>query len=652
MLRMSGRRVWAWIAAGLVVAGALPASADARRTIYRGQIQCSDRGDARPLVGAEVRLYTQGADPFPIHHLDDTAYTNRAGRFRLQAIAQEGPHFITVALRDRQNVRLKTWLGINDWAVSRPVPRNDRAARDVGAWLLEVPDRSHPCAIWQVARDEYAEYRQLMGAPPPSGGGLLVQNDAIGAGVPWTAHVEIYWAENHPISAFPWTGTTVRHEFGHVVRHGHDGDSTHFFGDIIEHGYARHHDYCSPTGLGFAFNEGWAHYWAGTITADPCPGVAENDYTVEGHVARALADLERRCFGGDRRRMVEVLERNRGRIHSFEEFRARAGCASGPLTVVDAVNASVPAIVPPEQEAQGTRRDARLVDAQLAGLRAELRQATRRLRTPPACRPGACRAALRRVLAPFELRMKAEQLRLVRRTLAQIDTAREQQALRGRDLRSLASWLEQREEELGRGVARIAVRRLGQALRASRRLVRIDGSRQARRLRASLLRRRAAARRLQRGQAAGTTALDLALPAEGRIRRVPARSFGPLPRPPRPIAVPAPAPPPAPPAPEQPAPQPPAPVKAQLSLTCPAQGPQGTKTVSGRLTPTRPGKVRLEFGHGQHPQPLSREATLDANGEFKVDFDFAIGGTWTVVARWAGDSATLAAQASCEVHVT
>ena len=71
---------------------------------------------------------------------------------------------------------------------------------------------------------------------------------------------------------------------------------------------------------GFAFNEGWAENWAGTLST--CAGDPTN-FNYEGNVATALNGLEQ-CVG--RKTMVQVLQQNPagvvGGIHSYSEFRA------------------------------------------------------------------------------------------------------------------------------------------------------------------------------------------------------------------------------------------------------------------------------------------------------------------------------------------
>jgi len=54
---------------------------------------------------------------------------------------------------------------------------------------------------------------------------------------------------------------TIYHEFGHSIRHVADGDRAHWDGDVGAYAYGRVHDDNMLLDAGFAFNEGWAHYW-------------------------------------------------------------------------------------------------------------------------------------------------------------------------------------------------------------------------------------------------------------------------------------------------------------------------------------------------------------------------------------------------------
>ena len=58
------------------------------------------------------------------------------------------------------------------------------------------------------------------------------------------------------------------------MRHGLDGDFGHFLGDAATYNYAQSHNACDHTNLGFAFNEGWAEFWAGRSGAPTAAGPA------------------------------------------------------------------------------------------------------------------------------------------------------------------------------------------------------------------------------------------------------------------------------------------------------------------------------------------------------------------------------------------
>ena len=59
------------------------------------------------------------------------------------------------------------------------------------------------------------------------------------------------------------TTKTAQHEVAHTVRHSYDGNIGHFLVDVGRYNYAQHHHCGKQTNCGFAFNEGWAEFWAG-----------------------------------------------------------------------------------------------------------------------------------------------------------------------------------------------------------------------------------------------------------------------------------------------------------------------------------------------------------------------------------------------------
>lgn len=112
--------------------------------------------------------------------------------------------------------------------------------------------------------------------------------------------------------------TTAKHELAHTVRHRYDGSLAHFLFDAGRFVYPRNH-YCDKnTNAGFAFNEGWAQFWAGSCGSNSATG----SMNVEGNVASALRKLKNDC-GTSNYRMWEVLRKNPGKIHSFAEYSQR-----------------------------------------------------------------------------------------------------------------------------------------------------------------------------------------------------------------------------------------------------------------------------------------------------------------------------------------
>ncbi len=100
-----------------------------------------------------MQLWRRGSPDFlPVEWvggLDDQGYTNPDGTFSLTSTDPEDNHFMRMALREANGVRLKDWFGINDWGTDFGGGRNDVPVRDVGAWLFSAPDTSHQCAVWR-----------------------------------------------------------------------------------------------------------------------------------------------------------------------------------------------------------------------------------------------------------------------------------------------------------------------------------------------------------------------------------------------------------------------------------------------------------------------------------------------------------------------
>jgi len=124
------------------------------------------------------------------------------------------------------------------------------------------------------------------------------------------------------------TTRLARHELAHIVRHRCDGSSAHFGWDAIRFWYMRSHSCYTKSNNGYAFNEGWAEYWAGSCFTGTY-GSSLTDYRYEGNVAKALKRLKTICSSSDKR-FTYILRKYPGKIHSFASFnnyhRMNYGC--------------------------------------------------------------------------------------------------------------------------------------------------------------------------------------------------------------------------------------------------------------------------------------------------------------------------------------
>ena len=645
MSRYPAAAIVALIVAASVALLATPAQA--ARTVYQGQWLCDDRGAVMPLGGIELQLWRRGSPDFlPVEWvggIDDRGFANPDGTFSLTATDPEDNHFVRMALRDAAGVRLKDFWGINDWSVDSGGARNDVGVRNLGGLLFTTPGQSHKCAIWRGLHLAHRDFRDLMGTNPPSGG-LLIQADAPGEG-PFTPHTEIWWTPGYPIGyAGPGDDTITRHEFGHVIRHGYDGDVGHFLGDVITHNYLRTHQPCSKNGFGVAFNEGWAEYWGHDYAPAPaCPGLAADDYEVEGNVAAALADLEARCFGGSRAAMVNILRSNPGVIHSFSDFRSRVACPA-PLLL-----APLPPLQPttitltPAQRADLARAQVRGIESQLRDLRADLGAAVRRSKLPVQCAKAPCNAALRRALLPSTLRTEIALAELARSTVTNRDTAAEQSALDKLSPAQLVALQKGAERGNRARAARVSADGIQAALAAGRGIFARDKSATTRRLRAQLATRLASFRKAQNG-ATGASGLILDQAIADRIRKVSPRPF-PNPEPPplpwTPIPIPA--------------PPTPSPTKqaSTLTLTCPANGKAGVYATGGTLSPALANVTVTLHITGPNAPAVTQTATTNMAGVYSTGVAMQTQGPWTIFASWPGDANTLPDDSpSCQTQIS
>lgn len=120
------------------------------------------------------------------------------------------------------------------------------------------------------------------------------------------------------------TFSTAKHELGHTVRHTLDGSLAHFLFDVARFNYLRHHTCSTKSNPGYAFNEGFAEFWANDCLSSSYGG-SPLDYSIEGNVANALRSLKQTCGLTDGQ-IIKVLKDNPKKIHSFNDFKKASSC--------------------------------------------------------------------------------------------------------------------------------------------------------------------------------------------------------------------------------------------------------------------------------------------------------------------------------------
>jgi len=627
--------------ASCVVLGAiLSPAASAQRTVYKGQFQCDDRGVVTGLPQMNVELWKRGESWLPVEWVGSRVaqdFTDSSGNFRMTTPESEDNYFVRMALRDPKGIHLRDFWGINDWSVDSEQKRNNVGTRDYGGLLFSTPGQSHKCAIWAGVRSAYEDYRGQVSDTGFPWGGVEIQADAITAGVPFTPGTSILWPGGFPIGYGGGGDESItRHEFGHVIRHGFDGDFGHFLGDVITHNYLQNHESCNHTGPGFAFNEGWAEFWAADFGPAPDCG-RPGDMETEGNVAAALTELMANCAGNQRRVMVEVLQRNPGTIHSFAEFRDRLGCPIPRLTPVFVVSAKTepaPPPILPTLRAAAASAEVGAISRRIKGLQKTLIVAIDKADDPPRCLKDPCKKALKTLTKPPAIEFEIKLAKIQLNAAAQYDTASEQsQSVDGGIAKLLETQDKQQTRDRKKSI-RAAFTGIKEALKAAAPVFKEDASKSTSKLRRALSK---AAARYRKAAKLGSEALPPSL-------RLQPQAYGP------PDAVPR-----IPTPPDTPVPGPPLFERTATSLafgSCPANvaSPKPIE-VAGSLAPAQAGsEVTVSFSFPAAP-PVVVVAKTDAAGNWSATHTPGAGqiGSWTVDASFAGDLKRAPSSATCQV---
>jgi len=316
--------------AGLLVIAPPPATAGT--TDFRIQVYCNDSNGAFPLPGVRVELWRRRLDQLPKFVTDTLVHVAHAsddGRVGIRVRGDDDDFYFRIVLADNKGVRAEDHAYPWAWFADTDTNQNDVPVQDYGTIGLGDGTGHPPCTAYEGVRRAYQDYIAQTGEKPPFD--VTVQLDSPGRSVPGATMNEIKWPENwresDPADAAAFTA--AHHEFAHAIRDWYDGDSDHRDDDAERYGYGQSHNTCTRSNEGFAFQEGWAEFWA-KQGASQCPGAALTDFSIEGHVNLGLTAIEHLCM--TRAQMVDVLKRNWGGIHSFAEFARAANCENRAIT--------------------------------------------------------------------------------------------------------------------------------------------------------------------------------------------------------------------------------------------------------------------------------------------------------------------------------
>ena len=394
-----------------------------------------------PVVGARVEFYHSVAgwtDLFDSTQPAPAVHTDANGAFQSATIhARDATNYYARLILNDDNspqgsVHLENWWTGSSKSYQSPFADSSRGSASFDILISGSSGNPPLCAIWQGAHNAYQEYVSSVGALPPSREYDITVEDTPTM-TPWTNLDTTHWSRNH-VTGFESDEYDVSfHEFAHSVRHSLDGDKTHFTNDVTAYVYARFHAPCDGTNAAFAFNEGWAEFWAQDWYPAPCkrPGADEWRYTSdpeqhEGNVAYWL-DILSHCRGVGRKGMVDVLERHPGAIHSFEEFygyfakrfpAARPRLSYTNAAFVPGCGTDIPTAAPAVAEVRPAavvttsrifRAQAQAQAAIVSRLRDSFDAARLAARTPPS----SCSAAPQAILAPPVLAAELGMARLL-----------------------------------------------------------------------------------------------------------------------------------------------------------------------------------------------------------------------------------------------
>lgn len=279
----------------LSIANSIPT--EGRNISAVGKVLCAGRG----LIFSEVSLFDGNNSSI------GKTNTSAQGEFKIDGILKNVSTHGSISLSvDYYHTRF-----FGRFALSKKDRVTFNATRYAVQDLGTIHFDNNRCHAYHSFLKAALDYVLRMRGPLPFG--LRIEMDtALHRGLPYAYYGEVRIPPNYNISE-----NTAKHELGHVIRHRLDGGFLHWLWDVFRFKYWKPHDCSKVTNRGFAFNEGWAEFWAGNCMTHSAGG----DENVEGNVAAGLRDIQKRCGTSDKE-MVEVLRNHKRRIHYLTSFKA------------------------------------------------------------------------------------------------------------------------------------------------------------------------------------------------------------------------------------------------------------------------------------------------------------------------------------------
>jgi hypothetical protein len=410
----------------VMIAGCLGVTQSASAAFHwtmQGSWSCDNKVSetTSPIVGARVEFYRSNVGNTKVFDSRiGTTHTDGNGFYSVSFVGNdENNYYARLILNDDASVALHEWYTGNSWEYDTPFGNNatPEATNFGNLTLANSSVESPKCAVWQGARAAYQDYERTVGHRPPTGVSCSPSGCSAGS---YDISLEPSSTYKTPFSTLATThwpdGFRTRgnsdfsvnfHEFAHTVRQSFDGDFNNFLNDAIVYGYARSHHACAKTNDGFAFNEGWAEFWAHDWEDEPSCKTNTPDKQVEGNVAELLDQLSA-CQGVGRAGMISVLAQSSSGIHSYDQFETRfrqifpgVSCPGRPAPALTVGNAG--------EQLTGLHET---TTAYLAALNREVEAKTHALGLPP-CTVIPCNTLAERLIAAPILRGQLEQTALL-----------------------------------------------------------------------------------------------------------------------------------------------------------------------------------------------------------------------------------------------